>query len=222
MHNKLYKKRNAVFFMLNPKEIIYIALASVIFALVISFLDSMIYFFYTLLAVFIVIMMNVFAKKIAAFALDSEIEVKLWEVKQYGFSPSQKFKSPFPFGALMPLIVGLLTFGHVKWMASLVFDVKAKVYRAAKRWGLYTFSEMTEYHIGLIAASGIFINLFLALVGYLVGFSDFARFNIYYAFFNMIPISDLDGNKIFFGNIVLWSFLAIITLISFAYSLFVI
>ncbi|MBL7059296.1 hypothetical protein ISS08_02490, partial [Candidatus Pacearchaeota archaeon] len=101
-------------------------------------------------------------------------------------------------------------------------DVKAKVYRAAKRHGLYSFSEMTEYHLGLIAASGIFINLILAIIGYVIGFPLFAKLNIYYALFNMIPISDLDGNKIFFGSLVLWSFLAALTLIGLGYALFLI
>ena len=103
-------------------------------------------------------------------------------------------------------------------MASLVFDVKAKAYHAAKRHGIYSFSEMTEEHIGRIAAAGIFVNLVLAIAFYFIG-GDFgtlfAKLNILFAFFNMIPISDLDGNKIFFGNLVLWSFLAIVTLIGF-------
>ena len=77
---------------------------------------------------------------------------------------------------------------------------------------------MTEEHIGLIAASGIFANLFLGIIGYLIGFPLFAKLSIWFAFFNMIPISNLDGNKIFFGNLVLWSFLAIITLIGLGYT----
>ena len=106
-------------------------------------------------------------------------------------------------------------------MASLVFDVKAKAYHAAKRHGIYSFSEMTEEHIGKIAAAGIFVNLLLAFIFYFVG-GDFgilfAKLNIWFVFFNMIPLSDLDGNKIFFGNLVLWSFLAIVTLIGLGYT----
>ena len=107
-------------------------------------------------------------------------------------------------------------------MASLVFDVSPKVYRAAKRHGLYSFSEMTEYHLGIIAASGIIINLAAAIIGYLLGFSDFARISIYFTFFNMIPLSDLDGNKIFFGNTVIWSFLASLVVIGMLLALFMV
>jgi len=107
-------------------------------------------------------------------------------------------------------------------MASLVFDVKPRVYRSAKRFGLYTFSEVTEYHLGLIAASGIVINLILAIVGYFVGFPLFARLNMYYAFFNILPISELDGNKIFFGSKIMWSFLASLVLIGMLFAIFIV
>jgi len=45
---------------------------------------------------------------------------------------------------------------------------------------------------------------------------------VYYAFFNILPLSDLDGNKIFFGNLVLWSFIAALVLIGMGYVLFAI
>ncbi len=166
-------------------------------------------------------------KKIVAYFLESEIEVEIWRFKRWGYKGGQHFQKGFPAGAFFPLISKIFLFplNGCVWMASLVFDVKAKVYHAAKRHGIYSFSEMTEEHVGLIAAAGIFINLLLAFIFYFVGGNFgilFAKMNIWYAFFNMIPISNLDGNKIFFGNLVLWSFLAIITLIGFGYSLFLI
>jgi len=200
------------------KEIAIIILISIILALTISLVRSINAFLYALLAVFIVIIGNVIAKKIAAYILDSEIEIKLWEIRQYGFRTHWHLKKPFPLGAFLPLIVTFLTVGYVYWMACFSFDVKPKVYRAAKRWGLYSFSEMTEWHMGIIAASGVFINLVMAGIGYLLGFTDFARFNIYFAAFNMIPLSDLDGNKVFFGSIVMWSFLAALSLIALGYA----
>ncbi len=206
--------------MLNKKEIISIIIVTIILAFAISLIESFKIFLYALLSVFLVILINIFAKKIISFYFDSEIEIKLWEIKRYGFKAHQHFKKSFPAGAFLPIIskIVLFPFNSFVWMASLVFDVKAKIYKAAKRHGLYSFSEMTEFHLGLIAAAGIFANLIFAIIGYLLGFSEFAKLNIYYAFFNMLPISDLDGNKIFFGSIILWSFLASITLIALLYS----
>lgn len=178
----------------------------------------------TLLAVSLVVLANIFTKKITAYLLDSEVEMKIWSIERYGLRPGQHFKRPFPVGAFLPILSKLILFPlkSVVWMASLVFDVKPRIYRGAKRHGLYTFSDITEYHLGIIAASGIAINLILAVVGYFLGFPLFSRLNIYFAFFNILPLSELDGNKIFFGNLILWSFLAGLVLIGMLFAIFVI
>ena len=206
--------------MFNKREVVIIGIISIILAFIFSFAKEISTFFYFFVAIFFLIFINSIAKKISSYYLDSEIEIRLWEVKRYGFKPHKHFKRSFPSGIFFPLITAVASLGYFVWMASLIFEVKPKIYRAAKRFGLYSFSEMTEYHIGLIAASGVLINLFFAVIGYLTGFSDFAKLNIYYAFFNIIPFSDLDGNKIFFGSVVLWSFLAALILIGLGYVFF--
>ena len=208
--------------MLNLKEISYILIVVLVITLTIGLFKGIGAFLYTLLAVFFVFLVNILAKKIMCFYLDSEIEIKTWEIKRYGFKPSSYFKKPFPSGILFPIILAVLSLGNLIWMASLVFEVKPKIYRAAKRHGLYSYSEITENHIGLIAAAGVIANLIFAVVGYLIGFSEFSRLSIFLAFFNMIPISDLDGNKIFFGSLVLWSFLAALVLIGLGYVFFLV
>jgi hypothetical protein len=181
-------------------------------------------FLLTLLATAIVILLNLVAKKITASLLDCEIEVKLWEVGKYGFDKKQHAKRPFPMGAVLPVVSKIILFplNFFVWMASLIFDVKPKVSRSAKRFGLYTFSDVTEYHIGLIAAAGILVNLLIAVIGYFAGFSLLARLSMYYAFFNMLPLSELDGNKIFFGSLIMWSFLAALTIIGMLFAIFII
>ncbi|MBU2104187.1 MAG: hypothetical protein KKF67_00210 [Nanoarchaeota archaeon] len=208
--------------MLNKNEITAIIASTIILGFVISLMKSLNAFLYTSLSILIIILINIAAKKIASFNLDSEIETKIWELKRYGYHTHNYFKKSLPIGLILPFLTAVLSFGYINWMASLVFDVKPKIYRAAKRHGLYKFTEMTEYHIGLIAAAGISANILFAVIGYLIGFSDFARLNIYYALFNMIPFSDLDGDKIFFGSLVLWSFLAAIVLIGLLFTIFII
>lgn len=215
--------------MINPKEIAMIVLCSIIiaFASAISKSLEVSIFLYALLAVFILILVNSLVKKLVAYFLESEIEIDLWSFRRWGYKGEQHFKKGFPAGAFFPLLSKIIFFplaGFV-WMASLVFETKAKVYHAAKRHGMYSFSEMTEWHVGLIAAAGIFVNLILALAFYFIGGDfgmTFAKFNIWFVFFNMLPISNLDGNKIFFGNYVLWSFLAIVTLIGLGYTFFLV
>ena len=205
--------------MLEKREIGILIIITLVLALTISFLKMHI-FKEILLAVFLVLVLNVAAKKIAAFYLESEIEIKPWQIERYGFKRHEYFKRPFQMGIFLPIIVSLVSLGNLFWMASMVFDVKPKIYRASKHHGLYSFSEMTEAHIGLIAAAGVLVNLVAAVIAYFLGFPTFARLNIYYAFFSILPFSDLDGNKIFFGNMVLWSFLAALVLIGLGYAFF--
>jgi Zn-dependent protease len=208
--------------MLKQKELTAVLVASLVLALVatvrsLASPQGFLTFIYTLVSIIIIILLNIFAKKMTASYYQSEIETRIWKIKRYGFKPRKYFKSPFLAGVFVPLALGILTLGNLIWMAVLVFDVKPKVSRAARRHSYYTFSAMTEWHLALIAASGIAINLVLAVIGYLINQPEFAKLNIFYAFFNLLPISDLDGNKIFFGGLVLWSFLAIVTLIALSY-----
>jgi len=208
--------------MLNLKEISSILIAVLVISLILGIFKSFNAFFYLFLAVFFVFAINILAKKISSFYLDSEIEIKLWEIKRYGFKPSSLFKKPFPAGILFPIIFAAITLGNFIWMASLCFEVKPKISRAAKRHGLYSYSEMTESHIGFIAGTGVIANLVFAVLGYFLGFPELSKLNILMAFFNMIPLSELDGNKIFFGSIVFWSLLAAIVLVGLGYMLFLV
>lgn len=206
--------------MLNIKEIKIIILTTIILAFAISLLETWNIFLYSLLSIFIILILNISAKKITSFYLDSKIEINIWNFQRYGFKPSRKLKRSFPMGAFLPIVSKIFLFPlqNFVWMASLVFEIKPKIYRSAKRHGFYSFSEMTENHIGIIAATGIFINLLAATISYIIGYEEFAKLNLYFVFFNMFPISDLDGNKIFFGNRILWIFLAIVTLLFLASS----
>ncbi|MFH1325440.1 MAG: hypothetical protein ABIH49_01560 [archaeon] len=205
--------------MFSKKEIIPVVAVIIILASVVSFLKSVQGFVFALVSIFLVVTVNIIAKKISAFYLDSEIEMKIWEVQRFGFKPWMHSKKPIMVGIFLPIILGLFSLGRLTWFAPLIFDVKPKVYRAARRYGLYSFSEMTEDHIGLIAAAGIVANIVLGILGYLIGFQEFAKLNLYFAFFNILPISDLDGNKIFFGNLIMWVFLATLVSIGAAYAI---
>jgi len=208
--------------MFNLKEFCTILAVILLLSITSSFIGGIGIFLPSLLAVVIIIFINVFSKKITSYYLDSGIEIKLWEIRRFGYRAHEYFKKPIPAGIIFPLLFILISVGYVKWMASLVFDIKAQIHRAAKRHGLYSFSEMTETHIGIIAASGIIMNFVFAGIGYLLNFPLLTQLSIFYIFFNMIPMSDLDGNKIFNGNVVLWSFLAILTLVGLVAAIMVV
>lgn len=210
--------------MFKKQEIGAIVISTLMIAFASTLIETWNLFASALAAVFLVIMINVLAKKISGFYLESIVDIKLWEIRRWGLKPWQHFKNFFPIGAFLPVIskVFLFPLNGLVWTASLVFDVRPSVHRAVRRHGVYTFSEMTESHTGVIAAWGIIANLFFAFIGYLLNFSLFTQFNLWFAFFNMIPISNLDGNKIFFGKKLLWYVLSVLSLIGFLYSFIIV
>lgn len=204
------------------KEEILVILGSILILALSASMRNLKLFFWTLLSFFIILIVNIGAKKITAYYLDAQLETRIWEVKNFIPRKNKETTKQFPLGAFLPIVSSLLTLGYLVWLAPLTFEVKPKSSRVAKRVGLYNFSEMTEDHIAFIAAAGIIANLVLALIGYFAGFESFASFNILFAFFNLIPISTLDGNKIFFGKQSLWIILSVITLILVAFSIILI
>ena len=129
--------------MFNKKEILLILGIAVIFALALSFLKGLDVFLSSLLLAFLVLIINFVSKKVSSFYLDSKIEIKLWEVKRYGFKPTRHFKRAFPAGVLFPLLSSFFTLGNFTWLGAMVFETKPRVYSAAKKHDLYNFSDMT-------------------------------------------------------------------------------
>ena len=167
----------------------------------------------------IIIAVHVFSKKVAANLLDSDVEHEIWSFARYGLKPNWHFKKSLPFGIIIPLFFTIFTLGKLKVMTFLTYETRALKIRAAKRFGFYSYSEMTDWHNGLIGASGIFMLLVLSTLSYLSGFEFLARMSAFYAFFNLLPLGKIDGTQIFFGSKILWITLAAITLIFTAYAL---
>lgn len=173
----------------------------------------------------IIIAVTVMAKKSTAFLFDADIEHETWnvenrlikEVAQKKWNIKSTFKKPWPAGILLPVILSIISLGTIKCMALLTYESRALKYRAAKRFGFYSYTEMTDVHNGLIGAAGIIALFIIAPVAYMLNFEYLTKIAIYYAFWNLLPISKLDGNQIFFGSRILWAILATITLIASAF-----
>ena len=193
------------------KEILVIIIAAAILGVSFSFpgFKNII----TLISLFfIVICINVIAKKIIAYYYEASIKTKFWRLYQFWFTKKSHFRNPIPM-FWFPFLVSVAFNGAIQWLGILEFDIEAKTERVSKRHGLYRFSQMAEYHIAIIAATGLILNLLVAAIAYVLNFTTFAQLNIYYAFWSIIPISSLDGSKILFGSKPLWTVLFIITII---------
>ena len=168
----------------------------------------------------VILAVSIISKKLMAFWLDADVEHEVWKFSRYGWKAHEHLKKEAPAGIIFPLILSLFSVGYLKFLALLTFETKASKYRSAKRHGFYSFAEMTDWHNGLIGASGIVGILAVAILAYFSPSTVYlSKLAIYYAFCNMLPISKLDGNQIFFGSRILYAILAVITLIFFAYSI---
>ncbi len=162
----------------------------------------------------ITIFTNVIIKKITGVLHESDVIHSIWTINHIGFSKKSKLKTPLPM-IWFPLFVSFFTSGFFQWMPILTFNVEPKPERASKRHGIYRFSEITEHDLSIIVFWGIFANLILSIISYLLGFELLSKFNTYYAISSVIPISRLDGSKLFFGNRILWAITTVVTFIFF-------
>ncbi|OIO81500.1 hypothetical protein AUJ84_00990 [Candidatus Pacearchaeota archaeon CG1_02_32_132] len=209
---------------MNEKEIIHVIIAIIILSIVISFTELIQTNFYYLgtaiIFASIIIITNVLGKKVAASFLDASVEHSILSWSRYGFKPDWHLKKEIPSGAILPLVFSAFSLGYIKVMAILTYDTSALKRRAAKRFGHYSYTEMTDFHTALVGAGGIVITLLLAFITYWTGPETLARMAAFYAFWNMIPVSKFDGTQIYFGSRVLWTILTLITLLFAAYAIF--
>ena len=168
----------------------------------------------------IVIGANIIGKKIIASRLDADVEHEVWKMQRYGLPVGAHLERSIPAGIIFPLFVTVISLGTVNLMSVLTYETRALKRRAARRFGPFSFTEMTDYHNSWVGAGGIIAVLIVAFISYWIpGASALGRLATFYAFWNMIPFSKLDGTQIYFGSRVLWSVLAVITLISTMYAL---
>ncbi len=215
---------------MNQKSLISILIALVVLTLVISFEPlrngDIIVLVLGKSVVFagLILLFSVGAKKLAAQALDADVEHEVLTWSRYGLKPHQHIKKSLPLGIILPLFLTLFSLGLVKCMSILTYETSALKRRVAKRFGYYSFAEMTDWHTSLIGSAGIASVLLLAFLSYwLAGAISFldglSAFATYYAFWNILPFSKLDGAQIFFGSRVLWTALALVTLVFTTYAL---
>ena len=191
------------------REIPVILLAGIVIGYVYSFtlFSWNSWLLFSLMGILIVFAHSL-GQKIAALRLDSSTEISLWKMQRFWFGEARKLPFAFPSGLLFPIIFAFATFGWLRFTAITTFEASALP-------RIRPFSKVTEKQLGVIALSGSIANVVLAFISFLLNYPQFAMMNLYFAFFSLLPISSLDGVKIFFGSRLLWifSFVFVISLI---------
>jgi len=176
------------------------------------------------LAIFaIIIFSSVIVKKITAGYFSITIEHKIWELQRFSFPERAKLKKPIPAGLIVPFIVSFLSqgvFGGVlRPFTFLQFDSKniperryLRAYEGQAR--KFRRTEMNESDPAMVATSGFYVILLLAVLGIIFKLPELTKYSIYYGIWNLIPFSQLDGSRLFFGSFINWALLAILYVVA--------
>lgn len=187
--------------MINKREILTIVLAAMIIGYVESFSRFSWMEWLSMSALGLaVVAVHSLGQKIGAMMFDATTETSIWKVESFWFTKKRHFSKPFPAGLFFPLILLFATFGYLKFLAVTTFEVSAFPSK------MRAFAKVTELQIAVIALSGSIANALVSLASFILGFREFAMLNLFFIFFNLLPISALDGAKIFFGSRLLWVF----------------
>ena len=190
--------------MISLKEVIVLLTSAAVIGYLPHFLGFTLYgWAISSLIALLVLTINVLGYKIAARFFDSHAELQHWTVSRYGFNTSRTFARPFPIWAFLPVGLVIITFGAIKWpwLAVTTFETSPLILRERR-----AFSRVSEWDTALIAVGGLFLSLLAAFIGRVGGFEEFAKLSLWFVFFNLIPLGNLPGSKIFFGSKFLWIF----------------
>lgn len=200
--------------MFKKQEIGTIILASLAMGFVISFKELQTFEVETLYSflksagfALITVLLCMIASKIAAYKFGCGAEFRLWTMERYGFHKRHYVKRPIPTWLAFPLFLVFISWGTIKWLALLVFDIA----HTTRALGKTEYSEVTEWELGLIAFYGLLANIALAIISKFAGWSSLASLNIWFVFFNLLPFSELNGMKILNGSKMLWIFIVILS-----------
>lgn len=197
---------------LTEKEVKWVIIAIILFEFIVIFPNKISNLF-ALLVPPIIILVTIFTKKIAGDFFNIKIEHKIWHLQQYGWYRRTKYKKPLPFGILIPFITTLVTFGLIKPMALLQFDFEnMKERRILRQIGekRRRKDEVNESDYAFTAAGGFLSLLVLAIIGILIRFPELTKYSIYYGLWNLVPASQLDGSRLFFGSLISWLIIVIL------------
>lgn len=210
--------------MFTKKESLFLFLSILILSLVFGFDDGSDFFvlnnwLINLLRIFLLVCVAVLFRELVVklFAKRHEAisEYKPWLVHQFWFN--RKISRGLPFGIFISLIGSVISSGKFFFTALGVHDLRENTNpRVGRKFQNLEYREEAQ-----IVSMGILANLFLAIVGLTIGnlfnlnMTLFVNINFWIVLFNMIPISELDGAKIFFGSLLTYVFLLVFLVTAF-------
>ncbi len=154
--------------------------------------------------------------KLKASRHDAKSEYEIWLARQMWFRGHGKLKYGVPFGIFIALLLTIISRGNVFFTGIGGHNIKEDLTARAGRKRVY----IQDKEIAQIGLYSIWANVLLVIAGvmlknYALGFEKFIEINMFIALFNMIPIGNLDGAKILFGNMFLYILNLIFLIVAF-------
>lgn len=192
-------------------------------ASIVEFQSLTFFGFFIMLIIFgLIIFCYILAKKLTGYYFSVDEESRIWSVKRYGVKAHHYFNNEVPLGIILPILLLVLSLGTFSWYGCLQSDIKPRKYKQARKDGVLSFTELSDSDSAFISFVGIAAVLLIAFFSYILNLPLLSKIAIHFAFFNMIPLGQLDGTKILFGNRPLWLALSAIVLVALAYSFFLV
>lgn len=194
--------------MLSKKEVLTLLIASAVVAFTIAFDDKqptfivslwLANYFLTLLLTLVAFLIFMLASKYAAAKARSSLTLELWSLRRTGLSLGAKAKTPFYLGAIIPLMLAVLSGGKLPFGAATQYRLETKpAHRIGKENML-----LSEFEAAKIATFGPLILTFCAIILNFSASSLAARLSrimLIIAVTNMLPLPNLNGMKAFFSS----------------------
>jgi len=197
-------------FLKSSKEIKAFTITAIVLTLIFAFNDNKSSFifsqwfsnFLTILAIILItLIVHLIGIKIATNYFKQESEFKIWDFKQFLFSPKRHLKKPIPLGIIISLLVMLISNGTAFFTAISTFHITPK-----KRIGR-KFPNISEKEIALIGVYALLANLILLIIFKSLSIQQGVLINSWFILWNLLPIADLIGSHIFFASRTLYFFI---------------
>jgi len=202
--------------MISKKEVILLVIFSIIFMFLISlkYPFKLEYTIYTILAAPIILLTSFLIKKIASKHYAVDIQHEILGFQRWGWYERSKFKKPIPIGLILPFFLAIFSLGLIKPFTFLQFKSKPSKLRVLKKRGIVRKTEINESDLAFICVWGFWALIALSIIGAIINIPELTKYSIYYGVWNLLPLGQLDGNKLFFGSLFNWGLLAITYLIA--------
>lgn len=192
------------------KECVWIIISILIMSFIIGFSEKPNLSPILLLYSSVIILTTILAKKLFAPRYNITIEHSCWSFRQWWWAKRDYFTKPVPLGLILPFFFSIMSLGLIKPFAFLQFDAENNIKtRVLRKRGETRRYEINETDLAYTAAWGLWALIILAIIASFLKQPEIAKYAIYYGCWNLIPVSQLDGTKIFFGSFFNWLILLV-------------